>query len=122
MAKMPNTKDWKAWENRQPSNPPGPELHVTGKVETVSGALIPVLRPTVPQGINPVIRMLDLSLQDCGLGTDDIAYRDIHYYEAISFSGFSQVQILWDGEVLETIDVDVVEKYLSDDGPSNERA
>lgn len=103
------SKDWNAWENRRQSNPPGPSLHVTGKVETLNGAIMPTLRPSVPQGINPSILMLDLALEDSGFGTDDIAFRSVHFTDVVSVGGYEEVQVLWEGETIETVDVVVIE-------------
>lgn len=104
----PATRNWKAWENRQPPNPPGPTIHVVGEVETTNGAIAPVLEPTVPQGINPTILMLDRTLQDKGIGTDDVAYRPAKYEKDVSQGEHTQVQIMWDGESIKTIDVEIV--------------
>lgn len=106
----PATRNWSAWEDRQPITPPeGATLHVSGEVETTNGGIVPVLQPTVPQGVNPSILMLDLTLQNTGPGTTDINYRSAKYEKNVSQGEHSQVQILWEGEIIKTLDVDIVQ-------------
>ncbi len=60
----PNTRNWSAWENRQPPvDPAATPFIVTGEVETNNGAIVPELKPAVPQGINPQILILELILR-----------------------------------------------------------
>ena len=106
----PATRDWPAWEDRQPITPPeGATLHVSGEVETTNGSIVPVLRPSVPQGFNTSILMLDLALENTGPGTTDINYRPAKYEKNVSQGMYSKVQILWQGEIIETLDVEIVQ-------------
>ena len=106
---IPNNRNWYAWEDRQPPNPPGPTLHVTGEVETNNGSIVPVLKPSVPQGINPKILILELTLEDTGKpGTDDVSYRPVKFQRDVQEGQHTQVQILWEGDEIAMIDVEIV--------------
>ncbi len=106
----PNNRDWKAWEDREPPTPPGPTLRVTGEVETNNGAIVPELKPAVPPGINPSILILDLTLGDTGKpGTTDINYRPAQYEQEVSEGQYTQVEIYWEGEQIETVGVEIVQ-------------
>ena len=105
----PATRNWKAWEDRQPVTPPkGATLHVSGEVETNNGGIVPVLKPKVPQGVDPSILMLDLTLNETGSGTTDIDYRPAKYEEAVSQDEHTQVHILWESGIIAKIDVEIV--------------
>jgi len=107
---VPNNRDWKAWEDSQPPNPPGSKLHVSGEVETTNSAIVPVLKPAVPQGINPNILILDLTLENAGgPGTDDINYRPAKYEDDIREGLYYQVHINWEGATVDTVDVESVQ-------------
>ena len=54
-----NTKDWKAFEDRQPSTSPQNAFYVIGEVETNNGRIKPVLTKASPQGINEKILILE---------------------------------------------------------------
>lgn len=105
----PSSKDWAAWEDQMPPNPPGPTLHVKGEVETPSSNIVPVLTAAAPQGINPKIFILKLTLEDNGkLGTQEVDCRLAKFEKDISPDQYSQVQINWKGAVIELLDVQVV--------------
>ena len=62
----PDTKDWNAWIDTMP---PGPgHLIVIGEVDVGNIASSADLKETVPQGINPKILLLDLTITLDGEG------------------------------------------------------
>jgi hypothetical protein len=76
----PNHRTWFAWENRQPVGPT--RLHVGGEVETPSAHRIPKLTRANPQGINPKILILNLTIEDSGKGGVELVdYRPAYYEE-----------------------------------------
>ena len=91
---------WTATEDRQP---PGVRLYVAGKVVTSNGGLQPRLTKTVPQGIKPTILLLDLTIEDTGIGTTDVAPRDVRYEEVIQPDQYRSITIRWEGRDLHTI-------------------
>lgn len=99
----PSTRNWNAFCNKMPPSPGN--FYVVGEVETMAGNRVPILRPSVPQGINPAILMLTLTIEDSGqIGTQDIAYRGVRY-DRSSCDGISQVTILWEGDIIASLDV-----------------
>jgi|GEM_PF-499003 len=105
----PPTQDWVAVENRMPQiGEPPPNFYVDGKVTTVRGNLQPRLTKTAPQGSNPAILLLDLAIVDLGgIGTQDAVPRDVRYEERITQGQYSQVSILWQGNIIENIPVTI---------------
>ncbi len=97
----PETFDWAAVEDRQP---PGVRLRVSGKVVTTNGALRPRLTKAVPQGTNPTILILDLTIEDTGTGTTDVSPRPAEYREDVSPGQYTSVEIRWEGNSLHRID------------------
>jgi hypothetical protein len=97
MAK-PNTRDWKAWQNLQPVGKP--KLIVTGQVETSNSNQTPKLSRHEPQGINPKILLLDLTITTSGIGNTVMGWRDVRYEESITKDQFSEVDVLWEGNVI----------------------
>lgn len=103
----PNTQTWSAWEDRRPG-PPSPRLHVTGEVETTRSSLVPVLTPTVPQGINEKILFLDLTIEDTGgIGTDDVAFRKVAYECDVTEGQHTHVEIKWEGVTIVELEVEI---------------
>jgi hypothetical protein len=100
----PNHRVWFAWENRQP---PGPtRLHVGGEVETSSAHRIPKLTRAVPQGINPKILILNLTIEDSGKGGAEVVdFRPAYYEEPTKLEGFTDVQINYSGSAIQMIKV-----------------
>lgn len=103
---MTNAKDWSAWEDHQPPvDPSAIPFHVTGKVETTNGALQPKLTKNFPQGINPAILLLTLTIEQVGdVGTTDVAFRDVRYDETVTKGQYTSVSII-DGE--QAVDITV---------------
>ena len=107
MTNAPCTQNFNAWVNLQP---PGPsKLIVTGEVETNAGNLVPGLTRADLQGINPQQLILDLGINDTGgIGTQDVAFRDVRYEEPAGENDFTSVAIRWHGDIIETLTVQKV--------------
>ena len=71
------TINWHAWIDTQPGA--DPKLYVTGEVRTSALNKFPVLKPAVPQGINPTILLLDLSIVEEGVGGQVVTFRPARY-------------------------------------------
>jgi hypothetical protein len=108
MSQPPNSRKWSVWEDREPPNPPI-TLHVAGEVETPATNIVPRLTRRAPQGINPKILMLDLSLEDTGgPGEQVVSYLPVKYEEEVELGQHSQVQIMWEEDEIKLLDVEVV--------------
>ena len=101
----PNTRNWSAWIDLQPPGPPA--LHVIGEVEVSASNKRPVLREASPQGINPEILLLDLSIQDTGgIGTPAFEYKEVRFDKSpVRARQYSTVQIRWEGNDIESVNV-----------------
>lgn len=102
-AELP-TKDWVAWHDFMPGSPP--TLHVKGVVTCPTTGYKAVLKPSVPQGFNPAIYLLDLVITKPG--PNEIVHQTVtdltvHYREDTSNS-YSQVTIQPEGV---TVDVSI---------------
>ncbi|MEM6974444.1 MAG: hypothetical protein AAF577_16765 [Pseudomonadota bacterium] len=97
--------EFSAWINLQP---PGPsKLIVIGKVVTNGGNLVPRLTERVPQGINPTILLLDLRIEDTGgVGTTDVAPRDVRFEKAAGKGAYTSVEIYANGDLCQKTTVD----------------
>jgi hypothetical protein len=100
-----DTKDWNAWENNMG---PGPvRLQATGEVKTPSAHKLPRLTRAKPQGINPKILILNLTVEETGKGGDEhVDFRRAYYEEPCEPKQFTEVQINWEGSVLQMITVE----------------
>ena len=107
MTKVPNTRNWKAWENRQPPGPP--KLLVTGEVETTSTNQTPHLAEASPQGINPEILLLDLTITASGIGNDVMGWKEVRFEKQVSKGQYTSVDIHADGEGVGSAKVEIVE-------------
>jgi hypothetical protein len=106
MAK-PKTKDWKAWQNLQPIGPP--KLIVIGKVETSNANQTPQLSERVPQGVNPKILLLDLTMQVSGKGGTVMGWQDVRFEKEIKKDQYSGVDVLWENNSVAQIEVETVQ-------------
>lgn len=98
-------KEWKAWINLMP--PPPFQLIVTGKVRTTAGNKVPHLAEASPQGINPKILILDLTIVQQGdVGTTDFEFRDARFEKPAEKGQYTQVAIRYGGEAVATIEVE----------------
>lgn len=103
----PDIEEFHAFENQQP---PGPtSFYVIGKVKTHAGNLLPILRDAAAPSLNPTLLLLDLTIEDNGeIGTKDIAFRDARYDHKGEYEGFSQVDILFNGELIVSLTPQIV--------------
>ena len=99
-----NTRNWSATESSMPVGIV--KLHVAGEVETPSVHELPALTRAVPQGFNPRILILNLSVEDTGDdGAKIVDFRRTRYEEECRPQQFSQVQVNWERSLLQMIDV-----------------
>jgi hypothetical protein len=105
-----NSRNWAAYENRQPPfDPSAVQFYVIGQVETTNSAKKPILRRAIPQGFNPKILILNLTIEDSGgIGTTDINYRDTRFDDQIGEGQYSDVQIMYESELQAATPVQVV--------------
>lgn len=104
MSSCPKTREFSAWINLMPGS--DPKLIVAGQVETSASNMHPKLMETIPQGINPQILLLTLTIEETGdLGTQNIAYRPARFDKPAERGQYSQVEISFDGESCLTLDV-----------------
>ena len=103
----PKTRDFKAWQNVQPGGKP--KLIVIGKVETSNSNQTPGLSEHVPQGINPKILLIDLTITTKGKGGTVMGWRDVRFEKPITRDQYSNVDILWDGNIIEHLKVETAE-------------
>jgi hypothetical protein len=102
----PNTRNWKAVEM--------PDfvgriyrLTVTGEVEVSATNLTPKLDEHIPQGFNPRILLLDLTIVSAGgLGGPIMIYKPARYARPTTGDQYEEVDILFEGKVIERIEVD----------------
>lgn len=102
------SRNWNAWINLMPGSKT--ELIVTGEVETTAGNLVPVLKEAVPQGFNPSILTLELTIERQGnFGTADVAYRNARFEKPAGQGQYDSVSIKHKGT--EVVSMVVVEAH-----------
>jgi hypothetical protein len=105
MAGAPRTKNWKANEI--------PDfigrrylLVVNGEVQVTATNQTPKLTVHTPQGINPRILLLDLSIVSSGgIGGPIVFFKSVHFTRPTSGHQYDEVDILFDGKVIARIKV-----------------
>lgn len=108
--RAPKTKDWAAWENRMPQiGDVHPTLYVTGKVKVPGTQYKPVLTPMAPQGINPKILLLELTVEGQGNARGGKTWREARYEAPIAAGQYVQVSILFQGEMIDNLDVAIAQ-------------
>jgi hypothetical protein len=94
------TSNWNAWVDRQP---PGPAaFHLTGIVELPHAGFEVSLAPSEPQGFNPAILMMELTVTELdGLHTQAIEGRGVRY-DISPYEGnlYREVSIMHQGEMI----------------------
>ena len=105
---VPETTDWKAWQDLQPG-PGRPKLIVTGKVQTTNTNQTPHLAEKVPQGINPKILLLDLTITSSGIGNDVLSWKGVRLEKNIQKDQYSSIEIFFGGESVGTATVETVQ-------------
>jgi hypothetical protein len=109
MADVPQTKDWKAYENRQPG-PDGPSLLVLGKVKITSTNQKPHLTEVEPQGPVSQDLILDLAIKSEGAGIEPTEpWVEARFERKVSQGQFTSVTIRSGGEIIATTGVTVVQ-------------
>jgi hypothetical protein len=101
----PYTRNWSA--NELP-NFAGRNYHieVKGEVETSATNLLPKLTLRRPQGINPRILLLDLTIEsEGGLGGQVVMLKKVAYTRPTSGNAYDEADILFEGEIIERIKV-----------------
>lgn len=102
----PNIDKFSAWEDHMPG-PSGPTLHVAGKVEITNGNQTPVLTEAVPQGINPEVLILDLSIRTSGDGITLMDWKDVKFEKKVQKGQHTSVDIRWEGKSIKTLEVKI---------------
>ena len=101
MTEKPETKNWKAFEDRQPGPGRSPTLRVTGKVKISNTNQKPRLAEAVPQGINPTILFLDLIVDAEGVGIEPVdPWADAAFEKHVTPHQYKLVEIWWEGQLL----------------------
>src|SRR5260370_4423036 len=100
MAGAANTRTWKA--NEIPDFAGRRYLLVvTGDVEVTATNQTPKLSVHVPQGINPRIYMLDLTIVSSGgIGAPIVYYKHVQYTKVTSGHQYDEVYILFKGKII----------------------
>ena len=101
-----HTKDWAAIESTDLTGA-NRRLTVTGEVETFVSNEKATLREAVPQGTNPKILILDLSVAADGIGAEVLGWTTATFTRAISLHQYDQVTIRTDDADV-TIDVEEI--------------
>jgi hypothetical protein len=105
--KQAETHDWYAWLDTTPPKPD--ELHVIGEITVGNPGIAAVLRKRIPQGINPRILLLDLHLmQQPGMWPQIVTCLAVRYDAVIIGRGYTEVDVLYKGELIAQIPVDIV--------------
>ena len=98
----PKIRNFYAWVSQGTLDPSS--FIVIGQVETNAGYLVPKLKEAVPQGFNPRVLILDLTIENTGnAGDAAVLYRDTRYESEITL--YNEVQIMYEGELLISLDV-----------------
>ena len=102
----PNTRNWKAVEMSDLAGA-NPRLTVSGEVEVSASNLTPQLEIIhTPQGINPTILLLDLTItSDGGYGDQIMIWKPVRYERSTSGDQYTDVDILFEGDAVERIAV-----------------
>ena len=105
MAGAPNTRNWKA--NELPNFiGRNYNVHVTGDVQVTATNKTPKLSFRVPQGFNPRILLLNLTIVTRGgFGGQIVFYKSVQYMKATSGDQYDEVDILFRGKIIKRIKV-----------------
>jgi hypothetical protein len=79
-----------------------------GEVETSNSNQTPHLCEAVPQGINPIILILDLVLATSGNGNAVMGWKSVRLEKKLSRDHLASVNIRWERESIATCKVEVV--------------
>jgi len=106
MAEAPYTRNWSALEL---SDLTGANTHISvnGEVEFTATNLVPKLALHKPQGINPRILMLTLTIEPQGqIGAPTMAFKPAADKQPTSGKAYDEVSILFDGKIIQRVKVD----------------
>lgn len=99
------TKDWSAKDAAENVAGGGRKLTVKSMVEVPTTNSEPHLAKAASPGINPTIRLIELSVTANGVGGEAFTWKPVHYTEAVEGDGFKQVEVTMGGQTLATIEV-----------------
>jgi hypothetical protein len=81
-------------------------IEVNGEVEVSATNLTPKLTVQAPQGSNPRVLMLDLTIESGGgLGGPIMIYKKVEYTRPTSGNQYDEVDIMFDGQIIQRIEV-----------------
>ena len=101
------TENWYAWFDIMPPHPA--RLHVIGDVQVWNPGVLAVLKRHEPQGINPRILMLDLTLvQIPGYWPQIVTTAHARYDEQADSGAYTSVSVLCEGDMIADIPVEIV--------------
>lgn len=105
MAGAPNTRNWKA--NELPDFIGRKyQVHVSGDVQVTATNRTPKLSYRVPQGFNPRILMLNLTIVSSGgFGGQIVFYKSVQFTKATTGDQYDEVDILYRGKSIQRIKV-----------------
>ena len=118
----PRTRNWKALEMPDFA---GRDYHlsVSGEVEVSASNKTPHLTPHAPQGFNPRILLLDLTIRtDGGFGAEVMTWKQVTLRQSTNGNQYDEVDILFDGEVIERIKVDHPKTVAAKKKPAKKKA
>ena len=98
-----HTQEWHATEDSMP--PGATKLSVTGKVETSNSNQTPHLSETNPQGTVHNTLLLDLTVTTSGEGNAVMDWKDVRFEKKVSAGKVTHVDILWEGKIIQHLDV-----------------
>lgn len=100
------TRNWYAWNDKTPPLPD--EFHVVGEVQVANPGVEAILVPSNPQGFSQNILLLDLLLiQRPGNWSQRLTWTNVRYDKVNA--EYSAVQVLYNGNVVVSVEVDVVQ-------------
>ena len=101
------TQNWYAWINLMP--PPPNDFHVVGDVLVPNPGVDVFLSPKEPQGINPTILLMDLSLvQRPGMWPQVLTWKQARYDKITPHNLYRSVQIFSGDEIIAEMPVNEV--------------
>jgi hypothetical protein len=103
------TRDWYAWLNLMPPKPD--DFHVIGEVLVSNPGVQAELCVREPQGINPLVLLLDLHLvQRPGVWPQVLTWVQCRYDKVLSPGSprYTNVEVFHNGELIVTLKVDEV--------------
>jgi len=103
----PQTRDWYAWNNKMPPKPD--DFHIVGEVLVANPGVEVALHRRDPQGINPQMLQLTLTLnQKPGVWPSVLTWQEVRFDKILVNSSYDSVQILFEQAIIQTVRVDTV--------------